>query len=125
MASLNQKNQVDKQKIVSKIKFKTILKQKGFSSYSEFLNSDLWKQLKAKMLKARIPYNCICCNSNHLLQLHHRKYKKDDLLKLRITNLCWVCRSCHEEIHKLAELEHIHISHATRKIYKKHHKQAI
>jgi hypothetical protein len=125
MASLNQKNQVDKQKIVSKIKFKTILKEKGFESYLEFLNSDLWKQLKSKMLNANIPYSCVCCGSKNLLQLHHRRYKKNDLLKLKITNLCWVCRSCHQEIHKLSELEHIHISHATRRIYKKYHRQVI
>lgn len=67
-------------------------------NYAKYLESDAWKELRDRVLRAA-GFRCRLCNRPHrTLQLHHRTYVRvghehdDDLTVL--------CPSCHEAYHK-------------------------
>jgi len=74
----------------------------GWNTYQEYLNSDIWKQQKAKFLSGNP--RCARCGRTTRLVLHHLRYEdkdgesilgretKDDLVVL-----CW---DCHNGLHK-------------------------
>ena len=69
-----------------------ILKEMGFGSYKEYLQSDLWRKIRYEHLR-KYP-NCECCGKL-ASQVHHRVYNKAIFLKWNPTLLS-VCRDCHE-----------------------------
>lgn len=77
----------------SKINFK-----KKYGSYKEYLKSSDWRVVKLRKLKSRMPYRCYCCNTYKNLDLHHISYTR--LGREKLSDLTWVCRNCHELIHK-------------------------
>src|SRR5688572_32003249 len=48
------------------------LKELGFSSYAEYLQSDLWATIRARVLD-RDNHTCVFC-SKPARQVHHRRY---------------------------------------------------
>jgi cytochrome c553 len=70
------------------------LKAMGFSTYAEYLASDLWKQVRARVFAAK-GRRCVAC-SNPAEQVHHNRYHANDLSGKQIRYLVPVCRSCHE-----------------------------
>lgn len=64
--------------------------------YVQYLQSEHWKETRAKAL-GRAHYKCQLCNSQHNLQVHHKTYvnrgceQPDDLIVL--------CRVCHAKHH--------------------------
>jgi hypothetical protein len=69
------------------------LKALGYASYRDYLHSDTWRLIRAKVL-ARTPI-CEVCSKNFATQVHHSVYnqavlKGDDLLPLFA-----VCGGCH------------------------------
>ena len=69
-----------------------ILKEIGFQSYSAYLKSDTWAELKAFVLR-KSP-NCFAC-SRKATQVHHRFYSKLVLQGKSDAGLYAVCGSCH------------------------------
>lgn len=69
----------------------------GFSSYKDFLESDLWREFR-KVLRKKHPYNRCdsCLEEADQLFLHHRTYKR--LLSPEF--VIWVCKDCHQQIHR-------------------------
>jgi len=64
----------------------------GFSSYRDYLNSDLWHEIRKTVLgRSR---KCTKCKGK-ATQVHHARYLKEDLLGKTLSYLNPVCASCH------------------------------
>jgi len=73
-----------------------VLKSIGFSSYKEYLASNLWKSIRARVLREFSTCQC----GKPATQVHHRSYKKRYLLgrgKLRLA-MKPICEDCHKQI---------------------------
>jgi 5-methylcytosine-specific restriction endonuclease McrA len=77
----------------------------GFNSYSEYLSSNHWRELRTRFYLSKLVNRingCICCTycskSGIKLNLHHRTYKR--LGKERLNDLVLICDDCHDRIHK-------------------------
>lgn len=64
--------------------------------YSEYLQSEKWKTLRAKILK-RDNYICKSCLVNEAVQVHHLTYAR--LYDECAFDLVSVCIECHKKIH--------------------------
>jgi hypothetical protein len=73
-----------------------VLKGLGFSSYQDYLASDLWRQVREKVFseKGRKCFMCGLAAS----QVHHNRYHRNDFLGKRSKYLNPVCGTCHVEI---------------------------
>ena len=69
------------------------LRRIGYSSYAAYLQSDLWRTIRTKILK-RDRYKCIRCGQT-ASQVHHCNYRKSTLLGKVPEALVAVCRDCH------------------------------
>jgi len=101
-----------------------LLKDNGFTSYKQFLNSPQWKQIhklwEGKKKKGIQRWKeCFCCGATERLQLHHLKYK--NVMKAYLgNNIVPVCNTCHETIHDMtARNSQMSIKLATKKLAKK------
>lgn len=72
------------------------LKELGFSSYAEYLNSSLWKQVRTKVFRVK-GRSCHLCNG-YAGMVHHNRYHKNDLLGKNLSFLFPICAVCHERI---------------------------
>lgn len=72
------------------------LKNIGFATYQAYLNSDLWKEIRDRVF-AEKGSACLCCGKV-AVQIHHTRYKMEDLLGTNLRHLQPVCGSCHREI---------------------------
>lgn len=89
-----------------------LLKKLGYTSYSEYLSSQEWKEIKAKVhsRNKRKWKFCNICGTNWDLELHHSSYKvignpnPGNTVKL-------LCRGCHQEVHDYSK------SHPNRSLY--------
>ncbi len=78
---------------------------KGFTgdifegAYKEYLRTPIWKALKEAALD-RAGRRCQVCNSDLMLQVHHRKYPEvlgtEDPMDLTV-----LCRRCHDLFHNV------------------------
>jgi len=73
----------------------TILKDMGFFSYKEYLSSDLWQNIRSKILHI-YEYKCHCCYKK-ANQVHHQWYNPENLSgeKIYENGLMALCRDCH------------------------------
>lgn len=103
--------------IVSKSKYFSRLRELGIYSYSQYLNSEYWKNIKKRMSLSKTPKECFCCGDSKKLEIHHRKYKARDIDKANLNHFVYLCRNCHEEVHSLQkEDKTITINQATKRI---------
>jgi hypothetical protein len=68
----------------------------GFK-YDEYLKSDLWHQIRKRVLVAA-KHQCTVC-SNSATQVHHRDYRPRVLRGEDDSPLAALCKRCHEQIH--------------------------
>lgn len=73
-----------------------VLSDMGFESYLDYLNSDMWKAIRARVLK-RDGYFCSC--GARAAVVHHNSYDKDSMTGDSIDALRSLCDSCHESVH--------------------------
>lgn len=68
-------------------------------SYAKYMRSERWASLRAAAL-SRAGNRCQVCNSDLLLQVHHRKYPErlewEDPMDLTV-----LCRRCHDLFHNV------------------------
>lgn len=69
-----------------------VLRSIGFDSYSAYLRSDLWRDIRARVLE-RTP-ECYSCGRK-ATQAHHTAYRKKDLEGRDLRRILAVCASCH------------------------------
>lgn len=68
----------------------------GFVSYTQYLRSDLWRDIRARVL-ARSNACALC--EGIATQVHHSRYRKKDLEgRGNLRNLFPICRRCHYRI---------------------------
>jgi hypothetical protein len=67
-----------------------------YMSYPEYLQSDAWKQLRAKVLK-RASQVCEGCGTAEAVQAHHLRYAH--IGHEFLWELVAVCLDCHERVH--------------------------
>lgn len=87
-------------------------------TYKEFLDSNLWKELKTKARKRSNYQKCYLCGCKDNLEFHHLSYKH--LTELR--NVRSVCRTHHQEIHDYAKDNGISVRLATNHLKKEYSK---
>lgn len=108
---------------ISKDKFFTKLRELNIPTYKEYLQSKYWKDIKERMYSSKVVKECFCCQKTNNLDIHHRKYKAKDIDTLNITNLVYLCRNCHIEVHRQQkENKALTINQATKRLrryYKK------
>ncbi len=67
----------------------------GYGSYSEYLASDEWKDIKARLLAKH--RRCLTCDSVAQV-VHHLSYDDRTMLGIDETYLACLCHACHERI---------------------------
>ena len=72
-----------------------LLKELGYSSYSEYLRSDEWKSLRASVLARR--KWCLVCD-RIATELHHFSYDAPVMLGMCHDLLIPLCRKCHIDV---------------------------
>lgn len=92
------KNRVKKKDFKKNLTLTELVKQVKGKSYREFLNSEYWKRVRAKVLK-RDNYKCVICGSKFELQVHHDSYKNHFREHLHLGDLMTLCKCCHKEHH--------------------------
>lgn len=73
-------------------------------TYKDFLKSEYWKIIKARVMK-RDGYKCIICGATENLEIHHNTYKhyKQEYRKLKCLDT--LCRKHHNEAHCFIEIK--------------------
>ena len=75
------------------------LEKFGFASYSDYLRSDHWRDLKHRFYASKLYHgHCDVCFRSLPLEIHHKSYKR--LGAERLHDLIAVCRGCHEATHE-------------------------
>jgi hypothetical protein len=73
------------------------LRALGYASYSDYLRSPHWREVKARYRASDLPQACMCGADD--VQLHHTTYDRIDAEDL--SDLLPLCASCHTLIHVL------------------------
>lgn len=74
-------------------------------TYQEYLRSEHWKDVRARYWASKLHNRtCYVCGSAKGLEVHHRSYRRIGREKLH--DLCLLCRSCHEQTHRLDKVRH-------------------
>lgn len=68
----------------------------GFSSYPEYLKSDLWKKTRDRVFQEK-GHDCWLCGAP-ATQVHHNRYGRHEMSGKRTKYLIPVCSGCHCEI---------------------------
>lgn len=71
-----------------------ILREMGFQSYKDYLESQLWKSIRERVL-ARDKRACCACGGD-AWQVHHTVYTRAAMEGRDITSLESICGGCHE-----------------------------
>lgn len=84
-------------------RFYGVLLSLGFSSYQEYLSSELWQRIRTRVLVAhrvspKIPgTECLLCPMD-ATEVHHSSYSRAVMEGRDLTKLIPLCRSCHQKI---------------------------
>jgi len=72
-----------------------ILRSRGYNTYAEYLKSELWQSIRARVLaQSRECYAC----GGYANQAHHHSYRKPDLDGRDIRRISPICHRCHKII---------------------------
>lgn len=75
---------------------RVVLKRIGFTTYAEYLKSDLWKSVRQRVLE-RDDHQCRYCGSE-ASQAHHRNYRSKTMTGELIVDILSICGDCHKFI---------------------------
>src|SRR3990167_11031287 len=71
----------------------------GFKDYRTYLRSALWKDIRIRKLE--LDSECFACGrgaESTIVQVHHGKYTRENLLGNTLNDLYTVCSGCHKKI---------------------------
>src|SRR4051812_29579299 len=74
------------------------LRALGFPDYQTYLESPLWRQIRARVLQAA-GRRCCACPAEGCAQVHHESYSLAVLAGEDDSKLHVVCDACHERAH--------------------------
>lgn len=72
----------------------TLLRSLGFDSYQNYLQSELWGQIRGQVL-SRDSFTCCVCKK-FATEVHHRSYTKAGLTGESLNSMQSVCGDCHQ-----------------------------
>jgi len=80
--------------------------EKGMPSYSELLKDPRWQKMRLKKLEAAA-WSCeLCCDTETMLSVHHKRYVKGRMpWEYDEVELVVLCQPCHEETHEDKNLQ--------------------
>ena len=78
------------------------MRQLGFESYSEYLRSPAWHEVKVRYRASIREARCQLCGSTLDLHLHHLTY--DRVGEELVSDLILLCGGCHAAVHDLERL---------------------
>ena|ERR1041385_6770925 len=78
------------------------LKQHGFLTYSQYLITQHWQDLRQRLFNVR-GKKCERCDSEKEIEIHHKTYER--IGKEELSDLLILCRTCHGEEHAKLKLE--------------------
>jgi hypothetical protein len=84
-----------KLKVVKPKQFKGNYSQLGFESYKAYLNSRLWKNIRASILERDKRVCCVCRETFPRMEVHHKSYDLIVLKGLDLEQLMTICSYCH------------------------------
>jgi len=74
------------------------LAEMGFPSYAAYLESELWRKIRLRVLR-RDFFRCRFCGGKpRKVCAHHGDYERDTLEGLRLSGIYTACYRCHEEL---------------------------
>ena len=73
------------------------LRSLGFKSYDDYLESQVWKNLKRELLAGDV--KCCVCERKRAKTLHHTSYDSETLSGDSRKHLHPICEGCHRRIH--------------------------
>lgn len=73
-----------------------VLKEIGYESYDAYCKSGMWNDIRQRVFDEK-GERCVCCG-RRAVQVHHRRYNKEDLLGETLEYLEPLCKHCHEKI---------------------------
>lgn len=79
-------------------KREAILRDRGFSSYSDYLASRLWMTIRWRVMLAA-DKRCQFCRQRAARQVHHKFYTVNNLMGTNVDGLVAVCARCHKKAH--------------------------
>jgi hypothetical protein len=79
-----------------------LLRSLGFRSYKAYLQSDEWRDIRARVFQEYS--ECICCDSK-VEVVHHFRYDSATLLGIHLLHLAPLCHQCHQKIEILGDGE--------------------
>jgi len=83
------------------------------AQYHEYMSSWAWKRTKWRFLESLPRKICYCCSTPRgPFDVHHRTYAR--LGVERLSDLCLVCRPCHEDLHAFANKHDLSFAEATK-----------
>ncbi len=68
----------------------------GYSSYAEYLNSDLWRSIRRRAFASK-GTDCFLCKGK-ASEIHHTMYHRQVLEGKTLFPLIPLCRKCHVEV---------------------------
>ncbi len=71
-----------------------VLKKMGFSTYKDYLKSELWSGIRKRVLE-RDRNHCRFCKNRKATTAHHKRYFWNDLNGITIKRIISVCHRCH------------------------------
>ena len=75
----------------------SVIDELGYSDYSDYLDSDLWKNIRRRVFAKSDRCHC----GERGSQVHHSRYTHDNLAGDSLSYLHAICRQCHMKEHGL------------------------
>ncbi len=73
-------------------------------TYKQYLKTRHWKSIKQAVFESRV-YECTKCGVGKNLHIHHLTY--DRVGKERLSDLIYLCETCHSEVHSKYKLDKV------------------
>lgn len=89
-------------------------------TYSQYLQSDLWRTIRQKLRAHPEFQTCYCCGFDQFIELHHVSYVNmfEPKLHNHRTKIRALCSFCHEKVHDMAKKDNLGLRQASRRLRK-------
>lgn len=92
------------------ITVKRKMRDKGLRRLAHHLKTKRWAKKRAAC-KEHLPRKCYICKIEAISDLHHKTYER--LGRELMTDLCWLCRPCHQLVHREAAATQMSVKETT------------
>ena len=90
-----------------------LIRDEKIPKYNEYLESDEWQTIKARLRAIKKYQKCRACGKTRGIQLHHKTYKFVHTTKEE-SGIVPLCGKCHRKTHEYAKKKNVSVIRATR-----------